>query len=78
MSYISSAAGEREDRDATLPTVAFAAGLASVFCTFGLIAASMGTVFGKQAGLTEIIVSLLSSSICLAMGLQLLDFVELP
>jgi cytochrome c-type biogenesis protein len=76
MSYISSAAGEREDRDATLPTLAFAAGLASVFCTFGLIAASMGTVFGKQTGLTEILVSLLSSSICLAMGLQLLDFVE--
>lgn len=77
MSYISTAAGERDDKEATLPTLAFAAGLASVFCTFGLIAASMGTVFGKQDGLTEVVVALLSSSICLAMGLQLLDFVEL-
>lgn len=77
MSYISTAAGERDDKKATLPTLAFAAGLASVFCTFGLIAGSMGTVFGKQDGYTEVVVALLSSSICLAMGLQLLDFVEL-
>ena len=77
MSYISTAAGERDDKEATLPTLAFAAGLASVFCTFGLIAGSMGTVFGKQDGLTEVVVAVLSSSICLAMGLQLLDFVEL-
>ena len=77
MSYISTAAGERDDKEATLPTLAFAAGLASIFCTFGLIAGSMGTVFGKQDGFTEVVVALLSSSICLAMGLQLLDFVEL-
>jgi cytochrome c-type biogenesis protein len=77
MSYISTAAGEREDKQATLPTLAFAAGLAAVFCTLGLIAASMGGVFGRQSGSTEIVVAVVSSGVCLAMGLQLLDFVEL-
>jgi cytochrome c-type biogenesis protein len=77
MSYISNAAGERDDKKATLPTLAFAAGLASVFCSFGLIAASMGTVFGKQDGATEVVVSFVSSAICIAMGLQLLDFVTI-
>jgi cytochrome c-type biogenesis protein len=77
MSYISTAAGEREDKKATLPTLAFAAGLASVFCSFGLIAASMGTVFGKQDGATEVFVSFISSTICIAMGFQLLDFLTI-
>jgi hypothetical protein len=50
MSYISSSASERADKQATLPTLAFAAGLASVFCTLGLIASSMGGVFGANSG----------------------------
>jgi cytochrome c-type biogenesis protein len=78
MSSISTAAGQREDKQATLPTLAFAAGLASVFCTLGLLAASMGGIFGSFQGLTNVVVSVLSSGICLAMGLQLLDFIELP
>jgi cytochrome c-type biogenesis protein len=79
MSYISSSASERADKQATLPTLAFAAGLASVFCTLGLIASSMGGVFGANSGgASDILVPLFSSTVCLAMGLQLLDLVNLP
>lgn len=79
MSYISSAAGERSDKKATLPTLAFAAGLASVFCTLGLIASSMGGVFGASSGgASDVLVPLLASAVCLLMGFQLLGFVELP
>mmetsp|Transcript_24409 Transcript_24409/g.34406 ORF Transcript_24409/g.34406 Transcript_24409/m.34406 type:complete len:387 (+) Transcript_24409:214-1374(+) len=85
VSYISTAAGEREDKQALIPTVAFAAGLASVFCTLGLIAASVGGVFGSSGvgggdsgGLGEFVVAALSSGVCLVMGLQLLNLVNLP
>lgn len=77
MSYISQAAGEREDQQAGLPTLAFAAGLAAVFCTLGIVVASLGGIFGGTAG-NSIILPLLSNGICLAMGLQLLGFVEMP
>ena len=81
MSYISTAAGEREDKQATLPTLAFAAGLASVFCSLGLLASSVGNVFGasnNSSELASVVVPLLSSGVCFAMGLQLLDLVQLP
>jgi cytochrome c-type biogenesis protein len=79
MSYISAAAGEREDKQAVLPTLAFAAGLASVFCSFGLVASFFGGVFGASSGnVSDILVPLFSSGICLVMGLQLLDLIELP
>lgn len=55
------------------PTLAFAAGLATVFCTLGLVAASVGQVFG-----TGTLSLLLSSGVCLAMGLQVLEFIRLP
>jgi len=79
MSYISTAAGEREDKDATLPTVAFAGGLGFVFCSLGLLAASLGGgLYGRQDALTGLIISVLTSGICLLMGLQLLEFIDLP
>ena len=82
MSYISTAAGEREDKQATLPTMVFASGLAAVFCTLGVVAASFGGVFGAQSqqpdAVSSLLVPLLSSGVCLAMGLQLLEFVQLP
>jgi cytochrome c-type biogenesis protein len=79
MSYISAAAGEREDKQAVLPTLAFAAGLASVFCSLGLVASLFGGVFGASSGnVSDILVPLFSSGICLVMGLQLLDLIELP
>jgi cytochrome c-type biogenesis protein len=77
MSYISQAAGEREDQEAMLPTLAFAAGLAAVFCTLGVAVATLGGVFGGTAG-NSVILPLVSNAICWAMGLQLLGFVELP
>jgi cytochrome c-type biogenesis protein len=78
MSYISQAAGEREDRQAALPTLAFAAGLAAVFCSLGVAVATLGGVFGGTSGTTGgVILPLMSNGICLAMGLQLLGFVQL-
>jgi cytochrome c-type biogenesis protein len=49
MSYISAAANERRDQQTLWPTIAFAAGLAFVFCTLGIIAVSVGSVFGSTA-----------------------------
>lgn len=76
MSYISTAAGEREDGKATLPTLAFAAGLAVVFCSLGVAAAELGGVFGGTTG-SNILLPILSNAICLVMGFQLLDLVQL-
>jgi cytochrome c-type biogenesis protein len=81
MSYISTAAGEREDRKATIPTLVFAAGLASVFCGMGLVAATVGTLFGSNGNSDDwssTLVPLMSSGICLIMGLQLVDLIKLP
>jgi cytochrome c-type biogenesis protein len=77
MSYISQAAGEREDQQAALPTLAFAAGLAAVFCTLGVVVATLGGIFGGTSG-NNVFLPVLSNGICLAMGLQLLGFVKLP
>lgn len=78
MSYISTAAGEREDKATTLPTLAFAGGLAMVFCSLGLIAATVGgAVYGNSAN-TSIFLPLASNTICCLMALQLLELVSLP
>jgi cytochrome c-type biogenesis protein len=78
ISYISTAAGEREDKGAALPTLSFAAGLASVFCSLGLIAASVGgAVYGNSAN-TSIVLPILSNGVCCLMGFQLLELVDLP
>jgi cytochrome c-type biogenesis protein len=77
VSYISTAAGDRADQQTTLPTLAFAAGLASVFCSLGVTAVQLGVVFGAT-GTTSILLPILSNGICLVMGLQLLDLVQLP
>lgn len=75
MSYISNAAGERADKDVLLPTLAYAAGLASVFCTLGFVAATVGgAVYGSTGGA----ISVASFFICFLMGLQLLELVEIP
>ena len=76
MSYISNAAGDRADHATTLPTLAFAAGLASVFCALGLAAAAGGAVvFGSS---TTIWLPLLSNLVCCLMGLQLLELIKVP
>lgn len=81
ISYIAGAAGERDDRQVFFPTVAFALGLASVFCGLGLTASLLGGVFGASNDenvLGGIILASLSCGISIAMGLQLLDLVNLP
>lgn len=83
MSYISSAAGDREDRNVVLPTLAFASGLAAVFCGLGLSASLLGGVFGGNSGaednlLGAFVLAALSSGVSIAMGLQLLELVNLP
>jgi cytochrome c-type biogenesis protein len=78
MSYISNAAGERKDKATTIPTLAFAAGLASVFCTLGLVAASVGGVVYGNSGNTNVLLPLVSNGICCLMALQLLELISLP
>lgn len=78
MSYISAAAGEREDKETTLPTIAFAAGLASVFCSLGLIAATVGGALYGSSGNTNIVLPLFSNAVCCLMGFQLLELISLP
>ena len=85
ISYISTGAAERQDQKTTLPTLAFAAGLAVVFCTLGVTAAQLGEVFGAaesnnsgSGGSGIALLPLFSNSICFAMGLQLLGLVNLP
>ena len=80
MSYISNAAGDREDQQTTLPTVAFAAGLAAVFCTLGVTAAQLGGVFGgSQGGPDDLnLIGIFSNLIVFVMGLQLLELIRVP
>eukprot|EP00980_Cylindrotheca_fusiformis_P022858 scaffold9857_cov127-Cylindrotheca_fusiformis.AAC.4 len=78
ISYISTAAGEREDKGTALPTLAFALGLASVFCSLGLIAASVGGAVYGNSGNTNILLPLVSNIVCCIMGFQLLDLVNIP
>jgi len=82
VSYISTAAGERDDKDVFLPTVAFALGLASVFCGFGLSVSLVGGVFGSSGneglGMGPLVLGILSGGVSIAMGLKLLELVEIP
>lgn len=81
ISYISSAAGEREDKAVFFPTVAFALGLATVFCGFGLSVSLVGGVFGASGNenlIGPLILGGISGGISIAMGLQLLELVKLP
>ncbi|KAL3909091.1 MAG: hypothetical protein SGILL_008227, partial [Bacillariaceae sp.] len=78
ISYISTAAGERKDASTTLPTLAFAGGLASIFCTLGLVAASVGGAVYGNSGNTNVALPLVSNAICCVMGFQLLELINLP
>jgi cytochrome c biogenesis protein CcdA len=93
ISYISTAANERSDQRTLLPTLAFATGLASVFCTMGMITVfTVGTVFGASSAstattdlngsnamayTTTMILPLVSNLVCFIMGLKLLDLVDI-
>ena len=78
---------EGESASSLLPTLAFAAGLASVFVGLGLSAALLGAgVFGSATttgddgtvNVGKLLLACLSSGISVAMGLQLLDIVRIP
>jgi cytochrome c-type biogenesis protein len=60
--------------------LAFAAGLGVVFCAFGLSASFLGGIFGKSSDsfIGKVVLALLSSGVSLAMGLQLLDIINIP
>ena len=77
MSYISNAAGERADQQTTLPTLAFAAGLAVVFCSLGVLSAQLGGVFGSNSDALNVM-AVFSNVIVLLMGLQLLELIQVP
>jgi cytochrome c-type biogenesis protein len=78
VSYITAAAGERKDQQTLLPTAAFAAGLAVVFCSLGVAAVELGDVLGSTTGTSGVLLPVLSNLICLAMGLKLLEIIDLP
>lgn len=79
LSYISQAAGERQDHQTAIPTLAFAAGLATVFCSLGVAAVELGGVFGvATAGSAASFLPILSNGICLTMGFKLLDLIDIP
>lgn len=81
MSYISTAAGEREDKAAFFPTLAFASGLACVFVGLGLSVSLLGGVFGQSSSnniVASILLVALSSGVSITMGLQMLELVDLP
>jgi predicted metal-binding membrane protein len=50
VSYISNATDERDDGNTVVPTLAFAAGLATAFTAFGVSASALGGVFGGSGG----------------------------
>ena len=68
------------------PTLAFACGLAAVFCGLGLSVSFLGGVFGGSSSgsgagenvLGAFLLAGLSSGVSIAMGLQLLEIVNIP
>ena len=83
VSYITNAANERQDKNTVLPTLAFATGLAAVFTLLGLSASAFGGIFGGSAGregetLGSLLLAAASSLVCVVMGMQLLELVQLP
>ena len=84
VSYITNAAQERQDKNTIFPTLAFATGLAVVFTALGVSACAIGGVFGGSAGgeggdtLRSLLISAASSSVCVLMGLQLLELIQIP
>lgn len=84
VSYITNAAKERQDKSTILPTLAFAAGLALVFTALGVSASAIGGVFGSAGGeggettLKSLLLSAASSIVCITMGMQLLELIQIP
>lgn len=84
VSYISTAANEQGDEgNILLPTVAFAAGLASVFTALGVSASVLGGVFGgstggDRGGWSVLVLAAIANLVSVLMGLQLLELIRVP
>ena len=79
VSYITTAANERSDKNTTLPTIAFALGLAMVFTALGVSASMLGGVFGGRGDtLSSLLLAAVSSLVSVFMGLQLLELINIP
>ncbi|EED95629.1 cytochrome c biogenesis protein precursor [Thalassiosira pseudonana CCMP1335] len=74
VSYITTAANERRDKNTILPTISFAIGLALVFTALGVSASALGGVFGSSNSGS----SAASSLVSVVMGLQLLELINVP
>ncbi|CAN0383442.1 unnamed protein product [Phaeothamnion confervicola] len=84
--YIAGTEGEDDNsasRGAFLPSAAFAAGLAMALSVLGLAATLAGRIFGSAAGgggggeVGAFLLPLASSALAVAMGLNLLELLEL-
>jgi len=88
VSYITTAAQERDDKKTILPTLAFAAGLALVFTALGVSASALGGVFGSTGNsgrsgdggdqFSSLLLAAISSLVSVLMGLQLLELIRIP
>ncbi|KAL7542181.1 hypothetical protein ACHAXR_012060 [Thalassiosira sp. AJA248-18] len=85
VSYITTAAQERKDKNTILPTLVFAAGLALVFTALGVSASALGGVFGSNGGggggddpIASLLLAAVSSLVSVLMGLQLLEVIRIP
>jgi cytochrome c-type biogenesis protein len=88
VSYITTAANERRDKNTILPTISFAIGLALVFTALGVSASALGGVFGSSNSgssgggeggeLRSLLVAAASSLVGVVMGLQLLELINVP
>jgi cytochrome c-type biogenesis protein len=88
VSYISNAVNNVDDRDddgkmdTIVPTLSYAAGLATVFTALGVSASALGGVFGGNGGdgggWSALALSAVASLVSVLMGLQLLELIRLP
>ncbi|KAL3767946.1 hypothetical protein ACHAW5_006867 [Stephanodiscus triporus] len=85
VSYISTATNDSDDGNTIAPTLAFAAGLATVFTALGVSASALGGVFGGVVvggdgggGSSASALSALASLVEVLMGLQLLELIRVP
>ena len=91
VSFISNAADERDDGNTVVPTLAFAAGLATAFTALGVSASALGGVFGGSGGgggggggedggggWSSLALAAFASLVSVLMGLQLLELIRLP
>ncbi|KAL3823365.1 hypothetical protein ACHAXA_008860, partial [Cyclostephanos tholiformis] len=73
----------RDETNTIVPTLAYAAGLATVFTALGVSASALGGVFGGNnfgggGGFSALVLAAVASLVSVLMGLQLLELIRLP